>query len=804
MITLDPRGYILSWNAGAEHMRGYTAQEIVGQSVSCFFQKEDVDCGKPARDLELAKQQGYFEETGWRVRKDGSQFWANVTITPLQDEHGQFCGFAQITRDLTVEQEVEKTKAVDSALEALDRRLQTLLRLFSGIDDAIFIHGLDGSILEVNEAVLRLYKVTREQALQLSLTDDYSSPDNPLEQLPHLWQRAIVGEVQRFEWIARRPGDGTCFDAEVTLQKLMLQDQTVILASVRNITKRKSLEKQLAQQQARFNAFFCNANVGLVIMDDQLRHVHVNQALAESNGLSVEAHLGKTLSDILPDVAAAVEPVYQQVLATGQPILNQEVSGETYKQPGVVRHWLASYFPLIDESEGRPIGAGAVIVDITERKQAEEALQRTRAFLDSVVDHMPIAVFGKDAATCEFVVWNRACADLTGVSTEDARGKTNRDIFPPQQAELYDALDREALTKGELSTPDQPLQSRAKGLRYVRTKKILVRDSTGKPHYIVGICEDITERRQAEEALRESEAALREKAQQLETALWDLRRTQAQMIQSEKMSSLGQLIAGVAHEINNPVSFIYGNLRYADDYTQDLLKLLQLYQQHYPSPLPEVQTQAEAIDLNFLMTDLPKLLCSMKVGAERIQKIVLSLRTFSHMDETEMKAVNIHEGIDNTLLILQNRLKAQSKRPAIEVTKRYGNVPPVECYAGQLNQVFMNILTNAIDALEVAIAQDIDGWSAAIDIQTQLVQPDRVQIRFIDNGPGIAEDVQSRLFDPFFTTKPVGKGTGLGLSISYQIVTERHNGELRCISLPGRGTEFVIEIPIWRTIKASC
>ena len=291
-------------------------------------------------------------------------------------------------------------------------------------------------------------------------------------------------------------------------------------------------------------------------------------------------------------------------------------------------------------------------------------------------------------------------------------------------------------------------------------------------------------------------------AQQLENALQELQRTQAQMIQSEKMSSLGQLVAGVAHEINNPVNFIYGNLNHANEYTQDVLNLLKLYQKHYPDPDAEIPAEAEAIDLEFIMEDLPKLLSSMKVGADRIQKIVWSLRTFSRMDEAAFKAVNLHEGLDSTLMILQNRLKARPERPAIEIVKEYGQLPLVECYAGQLNQVFMNILSNAIDAMEEAIGEQgaaLLSHSAVLPPQICIrteVQNGRAVIHITDTGPGMPEAVRQRIFDPFFTTKPVGKGTGMGMSISYQIVTEKHGGTLQCISAPGKGTKFVIEIPI--------
>ncbi|MDX2097655.1 MAG: ATP-binding protein [Leptolyngbyaceae cyanobacterium bins.59] len=295
------------------------------------------------------------------------------------------------------------------------------------------------------------------------------------------------------------------------------------------------------------------------------------------------------------------------------------------------------------------------------------------------------------------------------------------------------------------------------------------------------------------------ENRVQERTQALQEALEDVQQTQSQLVQAEKMSSLGQLVAGVAHEINNPVNFIHGNLIHAHQYTQDLLDLLALYDRQYPQPGPTIEDKAEEIDLEFLCEDLPKLLRSMQVGADRIREIVQSLRNFSRLDEADIKTVDIHEGINSTLMILQNRLKAKPDRPAIQVIQEYGNLPPVECYAGQLNQVFMNIFTNAIDALEERDGKRSAAENAAnpsrITVRTEVVEKQAV-IRIIDNGPGMPEEVKRRLFDPFFTTKAVGKGTGLGMSISYQIVTEKHNGSVTCISEPGQGAEFVIVLPL--------
>lgn len=294
---------------------------------------------------------------------------------------------------------------------------------------------------------------------------------------------------------------------------------------------------------------------------------------------------------------------------------------------------------------------------------------------------------------------------------------------------------------------------------------------------------------------------VKERTAELSEALDSLQKAQVQLIQNEKMSSLGQLVAGVAHEINNPVNFIHGNLIHAKEYVSDLLELLRLYQEQTPGVNPEVEAFAAEIDFEFVKEDLPKLVKSMEVGAGRIQGIIKSLKTFSRANDTQFESINIHEGIDSTLLILSNRIKAKSFRCDIRVNKVYGDLPLIDCSSGQLNQVFTNILSNAIDALDESATDQPQDWIPRIDIQTA-VEGDQVSITITNNGGTMPPEVQERLFEPFFTTKPRGKGTGMGLSISHQIITEKHGGQLHC-RVEGDRVMFVIQIPIQQTIAPS-
>ncbi|HIK04904.1 MAG TPA: response regulator [Trichormus sp. M33_DOE_039] len=364
---------------------------------------------------------------------------------------------------------------------------------------------------------------------------------------------------------------------------------------------------------------------------------------------------------------------------------------------------------------------------------------------------------------------------------------------------LSDSVDKvKGLSLGAVDYITKPFQQ-AEVLARVQVHVQLRNIGVALEKQNIHLKQEIEQRIAAEAALQQLTQDLEQRVaartEELSQALHTLQNAQVQLVQSEKLATLGQLVAGIAHEINNPVNFIYANIHHANKYIHDLLVLIQLYLERYPHPADDIEKTIKDVDLEFLIEDLPKLLSSMEMGAARISEIVKSFRNFSRHDEADIKIVDLHEGIDNTLKILEHRLKKKVDAPAIRLLKKYGNLPMVECCAGKMNQVFMNIISNAIDALEEASSNGERLIEPTILIHTD-VEAEYVVIRIIDNGLGIPQDVQQRLFDPFFTTKPAGKGTGLGLSISYQIVKEQHGGSLLCISNPGKGAEFVIKIPI--------
>ncbi|WP_333333049.1 PAS domain S-box protein [Microcoleus sp. LAD1_D3] len=586
-----------------------------------------------------------------------------------------------------------------------------------------------------------------------------------------------------------------------------------MVGSITDITERKQAEEALRESEARFQKL--SGNVPGVIYqfvlrtDSSFSFPYISPACREMFEREAEA--------VLQNAALITDLIHsddrqnhdESVAISAQTLQPWHWEGRFVLPSGKIR-----WFQIISRPEAKENGDtiwDGIAVDVTDRKQAELALQESQQFIQKVASATPGILYLYDLEEQRNIYTNTSMLALLGYTSEEITAM-DASLMPQliHPEDLPKIVKHHASFAGIKDGETREIEYRVRAadgqLLWLQSRDtIFSRNAEGQAKVIIGVSQDITTSKQAEEALRQSEAREREKARDLESALLELRSTQTQLIQTEKMSSLGQLVAGIAHEINNPVNFIHANIDYLNQYTKELLDLVTLYEQEYPEPNSKIVDRIQEIDLDFMAEDLRKVMGSMQVGSERIRQIVLSLRNFSRLDESAMKPVDIHAGIESTLLILQHRLKSHDSRPEIEVIKEFGKLPLVECYASQLNQVFMNIIANAIDAIEeryhklsVPLSETKSG---RIAISTGITPHNTVRVEISDNGTGIAEGIVDRIFNPFFTTKAVGKGTGLGMSIAHSIVVEKHKGNIECISSIGCGTTFKIEIPIDKVYK---
>lgn len=437
------------------------------------------------------------------------------------------------------------------------------------------------------------------------------------------------------------------------------------------------------------------------------------------------------------------------------------------------------------------------------RKQVENELTEAKQLLQLVMDTLPEAIFWKDRNSV-YLGCNRNFADDAGLANpQDIIGKTDYDMpWEKEESDFYRECDRKVMlaNRPELGIVEPQLQADGKQA-WLETNKVPLHNGEGNVIGILGTYQDITGRKQAEITLQEMNQKLERQTIELTAALQQLQQSQLQLVQQEKMSALGNLVAGIAHEINNPIGFLSGNLRPAQDYTKDLIGLIELYRETLPNPGEDIAEEIEEIDLDYICEDLPKLLLSMGEGIKRIRDISTSLRTFSRSDQASKTGFDLKDGLDSTLLILRHRLKGNDNRPAIEVIKQYEHIPSITCFPGQLNQVFMNLLANAIDALEEASKDKslevLKTQPNQITVSTQLSScGEFALVRIKDNGTGMTESTKQKAFENLFTTKAVGKGTGLGLAIAHQIIAEKHGGTIELDSALGKGTEFTLKIPV--------
>lgn len=564
---------------------------------------------------------------------------------------------------------------------------------------------------------------------------------------------------------------------------------------------RHAIDNQQRQESQRLNqekyqSVIDNVKEVIFQTDTQGHWTFLNRAWTEISGFSIAESIGTSfLNGIHPDDWQKGRDNFDALITGVQQSCRPTVRYLT--KSGDIR-WLEVHARINFAADGTVSGTTGTLNDITEQVLTQSALRISEERLQMALSGSDLGLWDWQVITGD-IYFNPQWKAMLGYAEDeiDDNFQAFEQLVHPEDLSRVKAV-LKAYIDRLIPIYEVEFRMRCKTgeWKWILSRgKVFEWDEAGNPVRMTGTHRDISDRRQAEDALRESEARERKKAYQLELALCELKNTQAQLVQTKKMASLGQLVAGIAHEINNPIGFIAGNVSFAHQYGRDLLKLIDLYQQHYPHPVAQIQEQMEAVELDFLRTDFPKALNSIREGVVRVQDIVRSLQHFSYLNEAQMKTTDLHQGLESTLILLQNRLNKKPNRSAIEVNKQLSRLPKVECYPGQLNQVFINILGNAIEALDEKSQQN-DSFIPQIRISTEIAELNStVIIRISDNGLGIPAHLQEHLFEPFFTTKPVGQGTGLGLAVSYQII-EKHKGKITCNSQVGIGTEFVIEIPI--------
>lgn len=836
IFMLDSDGYVVNWNPGAERIYKYKSEQVIGRHLSTFSTQKDIKNHLPEQELKFAREQGKFVTEKICLRQEKTQFWANVITTALYDENQQLRGFSQVTRDITEnKQAIAIQTGLIATLQASEKKFRELYE--STQDAVVFINEL--GFVDCNSAALKLFGCINKSDLCGKQPWEFSPIKQPGKEDSSLaFQRyleiALHRGISRFNWRYKRL-DGSEFPAEVFLSSMnfngrsgwqavvldishrvlieetlkqaneelekRVEKRTVELQEVvgrlqKEISERQQIEAKLRLSEEKFSkAFRCSPDPISITTFEDGRFIEVNDSFLEIMGYCREEIIGFTAEELKIWVYPEARIEFRHNLQQQGILKNQEYKFRV--KSGVIRIWLLSA-EIIDI--GNELCLLAVIRDITESKCAEEALYESQRKLATLMSNLPGMAyrFRNDLhRSVEFV--SDGCYLLTGYRAKEFFG--SQKVFLSQ---LIHREDRQRLRNARQFAVQENrhyqvvyrITTKTGKIKWVWEQGIGVFSESGELMALEGFITDITESKKAETALKQSQNELRQQKRKLETTLQELNEAENTLTNTEKMSSLGQLIAGIAHEIKNPITSVYGNIVHLNHYVQDMMNLLSLYEEYCSNPPDKIKEAFEDIDLDFMKDDLPKVISAMQIGAERIREIVSSLRNFSRKDDVKKTLMSFHDGINGTLVILQNRLRGGGKKPEIKIYKEYGELPLVECYVGMINQVFMNLIGNAIDALEDAFDNNnCQDKTPAITIKTQAIS-DKVIVKIADNGLGMDEEVKKHLFEQFFTTKPAGKGTGLGLSISHQIIVEKHKGNLSCTSAPGEGAEFIIEIPI--------
>ena len=814
LVNATLKGEFLEVNPRFCEMLGYSRQELLTKTIGDITHPDDQ--AQITRDMPrlFAGDIPYFFQEKRYLRKDGSDFWASTGVSIVRDAMGN------PKHTLAVVQDISERKQAEMHLHEVSTRLNLAVES-AGI--GIWDWDIVNHNRVWNERMYALYGITPDSASHLGETWVNSLHPDDRATAQATTQKALQGQTNYdTEFRIIRPDGNTRFIKANALVQHNAQGEAERMIGINyDITTIRDAEVAMNRQLTMIE----KAIDGIAILEGDT-FLYLNQAHLTMFGYDHDELTGKTWHSLYSP--EELERFEQQVF----PSLGQN---EAWQGEAIATRKDGSTFPeelsLSLSEDGFLI---CVCRDISDRKRAaaqiDSLLNRTQLLhrisseirnsldLDIILQTSVQAIVTElPADVCTFAWYRRAESTNSWNIVKEQKipelpswlGSHSLDEFPHMlthilQNQMYQVESLAALT----TSVNNPLKSFFERMGISSYICLPIHTLGGK----IGSLQ--IGRTSSEQPWQDDEIALLQdignqvaiaiyqaelyedsqaKTKRLQQSYQDLQDAQFQLIQSEKMSSLGHLVAGIAHEINNPVSFIYGNLTPALDYTRILTQLIRQYQEAYPNPPESIATLSNQADIEYILNDFPKLLSSMENGATRIQDIVRSLGTFSRLDKSDFNAVNLHNNIDDTLVILQNRLNGRAGNPEIEVVKKYGDLPDVECYGSSLNQVFMNLLVNAIDAVEER--QEIDGenYTGRITITTT-ASAQNVTISIKDNGIGMNQTTQTNIFNPFFTTKPIGKGTGMGLSISYQIVTGNHEGQLYCYSQPGEGTEFVIRL----------
>ena len=758
MVSADYR-QMLYISPAYEKIWQRSSQSLYEDLISWFEAIHPEDQERVFATLPLTSPENYKLE--YRIiRPDGSIRWIESHGFLICDEQGEAYRVAGISEDITERKRVEAEVIRSKIL---------LESIFNDSADALFLVNPETLLItDCNQRAVELFEATGKDELlniqghtlqkEAFTAEKLHSIANEME-LKGFWSREL-------EYVTQQ---GNLFWGNLAAKPIHVAGQTINLVRVTDITDRKRTEEALRESVQRERAI-----------------ARAIQRMRQT--LDIETIFTATTEELRQLIDCDRVLIYQ---------FNSDWSGEVVSE-SVGSEWIS----LLQEQANNP----KVIQRTSENSRCTVTSFDSQAEWDSTLSA---------SSRVEDTYMQETSG---GAYSRGASYRVVQDIYKAEFHPCYINLLESFQARAYIIVPifcgsklwGLLATYQNSGSRQWKTTEISVVSQIGNQlGAALQQAELLAQIQKQSEALQQSTQREREKAQELKLNLEKLRCTQAQLVHTEKMSSLGQMVAGVAHEINNPVTFISANLSYAREYFQDLLRLISLYQQTYPNPTPAIQQLVSELELDFLVEDWLRLMNSMQVGTQRIEEIVRSLKTFSRLDESELKPVDIHQGIDDTLLILQHRLRAEGSRSEIKVIRDYGQLPKVTCYASQLNQVFMNLLSNAIDALENQHSSRMITISTSVKKAlgretftpgirpTPLTSPAQsVVIKIADNGSGMSQEVCQKIFDPFFTTKPVGSGTGLGLSISHQIVVEKHQGQISCISTPGQGTELIVEIPV--------